>query len=336
MTHCSRATAARRTSVVRVPAGVALILLCACAPSKEIRGHGTLEIDEIDVASLVGGRVARLYVDEGDTVRAGDTLAVLDRGELTANLEAQVAQAERAAAQYRDLRSGPRTPELIVARSELAAATSTADVAETDYRRARELLKGGVVSAAEVDRARSARDAAVARRDAAREQLKLLEAGFRSGQVEAAARGADVARAELLAGRSRAGELVLTAPASGVVLLRNFDVGEVAGAGQPILTLGDPQRIWMRVYVAAPFLPRVRRGAAVEVTVQGVARKFPGRVSEIATQAEFTPRTALTEEERANLVFGVKVRIDPTQGALQPGLPAEATIAAAPAGGAGS
>lgn len=313
-----------------------MITLAACAPSKEIRGHGTLEIDEVDVASLVGGRVAKLYVDEGDTVRTGDTLAVLDRGELTANLEAQVAQAERASAQYRDLRSGPRTPELIAARSELAAATSAADVTDSDYRRAQELLKGSVISAAEADRAKSARDAAVARRDAAREQLKLLESGFRSGVVEAAARGADVARAELLASRSRAGELVLTAPASGIVLLRNFDVGEVASAGQAIVTLGDPQRIWMRVYVAAPELPRVRRGAAVAVTVQGVAKQFSGRVSEIASQAEFTPRTALTEEERANLVFGVKVRIDPTNGVLQPGLPAEAKIAAAPAAGAGS
>ena len=69
------------------------------------------------------------------------------------------------------------------------------------------------------------------------------------------------------------------------------------------------------------------------MTVAGAPQAFPGRVVEIATQAEFTPRTALTEEERANLVFGVKVRIDPTNGGLQPGLPAEATITAASGGG---
>ena len=336
MTPSPRATTARPAMrTVALLATIALgasLALAACAPSNAIRAHGTLEIDEIDVASLVGGRVARLYVDEGDSVRAGDTLAVLDRGEVTAGLEAQVAQAERAAAQYRDLRSGPRTPELIAARSELAATESAAEVAESDYRRVQELLKGSVVSAAEADRARSARDGAVARRNAAREQLALLQSGFRTGQVEAAARGAEVARAELLASRSRAGELVLVAPANGVVLLRNFEAGEVAAAGQPLVTPGDPQRIWLRVFVAAPQLPRVRRGAAVQVTVQGVAKAFPGRVVEIATQAEFTPRTALTEEERANLVFGVKVRLDPTNGALQPGLPATAEIAAAGSG----
>ena len=332
-----RGAAARgRMLLLAVLAAASALALAACTPSKEIRGSGTIELDEIDIASLVGGRVVKLYVDEGDTVRAGDTLAVLDRGELTASIATQAAQVQRAAAEYRDMRSGPRTAEIMAARSELAAATAAADVADSEYRRVQELLKDNVVSAADADRARGARDVAAARRDAAREQLNLLQKGFRSGVVEVAARGADIARAELLTSRKRASELVLTAPASGVVLLRNFVAGEVAGPGQAIVTLGDPQRLWIRVYVAAPYLPRVRRGAAVEVTVQGVVKKFPGHVTEIATRAEFTPRTALTEDERANLVFGVKVRIDPTDGTLQPGLPATAKIAPAPVAGAGS
>src|SRR3989442_3139123 len=160
-----------------------MLAIASCGAPKDIRGHGTLEIDEIDVASLVGGRVVKLYVDEGDTVRAGDTLAVLDRGEVTAGLEAQAAEAKRAAALYRDLRSGPRTPELIAARSELEAASSAAEVAESDYRRAQELLKAQAVSAADVDHAKSARDAAVARRDAARAQLNLLETRLRRRPV---------------------------------------------------------------------------------------------------------------------------------------------------------
>src|SRR5262249_30166172 len=157
----------------------------------------------------VGGRVARLYVDEGDTVRAGDTLAVLDRGEVTANLEAQLAEAERAAALYRDLRSGPRTPEGLAARAGLAAARSAAGGAGADYRRPQDLFKGHAISAAELDHAKSARDAAVARRESSVAQLRLVETGFRVGQVEAAARAAEAARAELLAIQSRARELVL-------------------------------------------------------------------------------------------------------------------------------
>ena len=91
----------------------------------------------------------------------------------------------------------------------------------------------------------------------------------------------------------------------------------------------------MRVYIAAPFIGRVRRGDSAEVRVTGIRRPFAGRVVEIASRAEFTPRAALTEEERANLVFGVKVAVDSGGGALKPGLPADVRIHAAPVDGAG-
>src|SRR5262249_48369679 len=137
--------------------------------------------------------------------------------------------------------------------------TTAAEVADSNFRRVRIMLEGGVVSAADLDRAKSSRDAANARRETAREQLRLLEGGYRHGQVEAAERNVQAARAQLLASRSRASELVLTAPAGGVVLLRNFLPGEVVSPGQAVVTLGDPEKLWMRVYVAAPELPRVRR-----------------------------------------------------------------------------
>jgi HlyD family secretion protein len=82
----------------------------------------------------------------------------------------------------------------------------------------------------------------------------------------------------------------------------------------------------MRVFVGAPRIGPVRRGDLVTVRVTGDRREYHGRVIEIATQAEFTPRAALTEEERANLVFGVKIAIDSEGGRLKPGLPADARI----------
>jgi HlyD family secretion protein len=120
------------------------------------------------------------------------------------------------------------------------------------------------------------------------------------------------------------------APVHGVVLLRNFETGELAQPGQPVMTLGDPESLWVRVYVAAPQIGRVRLGAHAEVLADGFGKRtFAGRVTTIATQAEFTPRAALTEEERANLVFAVKIALDPTGGALKAGLPVDVRIAAA-------
>src|SRR5262245_9786029 len=111
---------------------VLAVALLGCDRNGPVRGSGTIEMDEIDVASWVGGRVARLWVAEGDTVQAGDTLAVLDRDEVRADAEAQAAEAERAAALARDLQSGPRRSELQAAQAERDAAESSLRLAEEE------------------------------------------------------------------------------------------------------------------------------------------------------------------------------------------------------------
>jgi HlyD family secretion protein len=316
-----------RGAAVRALAALALVAAgLGCGDDRGVTGSGTIELDEVDVASQVGGRLQRLRVDEGDTVRVGDTLAVLDQGEVLAALEARAADAERAVAQLRDLQAGARSQELDAAQADLEAATSQWQLDRSEAARAETLYQHHVVAAADLDRAISARDAAAARRAAARERYDLLRAGSRSDVVRAAREAEASARAQLEAARSRAHELVLLAPIDGVVLLKNLNQGEVAAPNVPVVTLGNPGRLWMRVFVGAPRIGPVRRGDLVTVRVTGDRREYHGRVIEIATQAEFTPRAALTEEERANLVFGVKIAIDSEGGRLKPGLPADARI----------
>jgi len=314
---------------------VGVTVLAGCARDGDaIRGSGTIEMDEVDVASLVGGRLLRLDVIEGDTVTVGDTIAVLDRGEVSADLAVQVAQAERAQSQARDLQQGARPAELIIAREAQRAANADLELANSEYDRAERLVKQGVSAPADLDRARASRDAARARAASAVEQVRLQEEGYRRQQVAAARQGAAAALAQLEGAKSRAGELVLTAPRSGVVLLVNYRAGELVPPSMPVVTLGDPDSLWMRVYVAAPLLTKVRLGAPVEVRPVGVKQAFHGRVVSIAREAEFTPRAALTEQEQANLVFGVKLVLDRTGGALKAGLPADARITPSPAAGA--
>lgn len=310
---------------------LALIAAGCSGGPPTIRAGGVVEMDEIDVAALEGGRIVRILADEGDSVRVGDTLAVLQRGELAAQVEAQIAQAGRAAAQSREVSAGPRAEEIRIAHAEVASAVAQLDLAEKQLARAEELLRGNVIAQAELDRARTERDAAIARRDGLQQRLTMLEAGSRSEEVTAARAASVAARAQLAALRSRLGELVLTAPARGVVLLRNFEAGELALPGQPVVTLGDPDSLWVRAYVAAPAIGRVRLGARAEISTDGFrSHTFPGRVVSVATSAEFTPRAALTEEERANMVFAVRIALDPTGGALKAGLPVDIRIVAAP------
>ncbi len=312
-----------------------LVALLACASScarddDAIRGSGTIEMDEVDIASFVGGRLLRIAVVEGDSVLAGDTLAVLGRGEIAAELAAQAAQTERAQSQARDLQQGARPAELIIAREGARAAEADLQLAQLSYDRTERLTKTGVTAPAELDRARATRDAARARAAGAQEQVRLQVDGFRRQQVTAARQGATAALAQLAGARSRANELVLTAPRRGVVLLVNYEVGELVPPSAPVLTLGDPDSLWMRVYVAAPKLTKLRLGASAEVRPIGIRTPFAGHVVSIASEAEFTPRSALTEEEQANLVFGVKLALARSGGALKAGLPADARIRPAP------
>jgi HlyD family secretion protein len=318
----------------RLPVTLAAILLAALAGCSArdpaIRGSGTVELDEVDIASLVGGRVTQVRVDEGDSVRVGDTLVVLAQGEVTAGVREQEAEVGRASAVALDQEQGPRAEERRASKADLDTAVAALALAETELARIRTLFARKLAAQADLDRAITTRDQAAARRDAAAERYRLVLAGTRKQVVEAARNAAEAARAGLQSARSRARELILTAPIRGVVLLKNAQQGEVVGPAVPILTLGDPEKLWMRVYIAAPRVVRVRLGDRVEVTVLGDSRKYAGRVVEIATRAEFTPRAALTEEERANIVFGVKVALDAPEGRLKPGLPADARILSQP------
>jgi HlyD family secretion protein len=295
--------------------------------NSRVVGSGTIELDEVDIASLVGGRVVRVLVDEGDTVRAGDTLVVLAHGEIAGEVTAREGESARAEALWRDQARGPREAERKAARAERDAAATALQLAEEELRRVIGLHQGKFASDAERDRARAARDEAAARRSSAEERLALLEEGYRREQIHAARGAVRVAEGQLFTAKSKARELILTAPIEGVVLIKSVEQGEVVGPAVPILTLGDPNRLWLRAYLSAPEVARIRLGAPASIRVPGwPGREFPGRVVEIATRAEFTPRAALTEEERASLVFGVKVALDLTGGILKAGLPADAAI----------
>ena len=132
------------------------------------------------------------------------------------------------------------------------------------------------------------------------------------------------ARAALAASQAVAQDLVLTAPVTASCISRNAEPGEMLGAGQSALTLGEAAAPYVRVYVPdAGSCRRVQQGQRAVARLDGYPdRPIPGQVVAISPRAEFTPRIALTEEERADLLFGVKVALTDTTGLLRPGLPA--------------
>jgi len=306
-----------------------LLLLPGCErpPGAEVRARGTVEAREVRVAPLGPGRLLEVRVREGDLVATGDTLAILTRGEVPGEVEAARARLGAAEARLRELEAGTRPEDLQVAEAQLAGAEGDRRQAEAELRRVQGLVTGGLATAQDRERAEAAVVRARSQAAVAERTLARLRAGPRRETLEAARAELAAARAAHQQALGAAGDLVLTSPLAGRVQMRAFEPGEVVPAGRAVLVLVDPADLWIRVYVDQAALPRVRVGAAATVVADALPRHpAPGRVTEISPRAEFTPRVALTEEERADLVFAVRVEVRDTTGRIRAGMPAEARI----------
>lgn len=308
------------------PAAVSLCALavaaCARAPADTIEATGTLDVREVDVAATVLARVERVLVTEGATVRAGDTLVLLSIPALHSEVLRLEARAAAAGASAQELEHGARAQELARAEADLAAAEAEAERAAKDADRLRGLGARQVVSAQQLDAALALAATTAARRDGLRATLALLREGTREERVRAARADAAGARAAAEGIRTSVRDLVLIAPVAGMVTNRATEPGEVLGPGQPAVTLAETGRQTVRVFVSQALLSRVQPGQRVHGALDAYpGREFAGRVAAISPRAEFTPRVALTEKERADLLFGVKVEFADTTGMLKAGLP---------------
>jgi HlyD family secretion protein len=307
---------------------IAGILIAGCrGESDGVNGTGTLEVVEVDVSPLTPARVLKVWREEGDTVRVGDTLVSLTQSTVAAEVDARRARLASAQAQLRDLEAGARPAEITRAESELLAAESEANRTAQDLVRMQALAQSGNVSTQQLDAAKNATTAAESRRVSLSEALRLLKEGARPDRVSAARAEVESARASLAAASQTASDLVLTAPVAGIVLLRNAEPGEVIGAGMAAMTIGELAEPYVRIYVNQKLLPGVQLGAKAEGVLDGMpGRPFTGTVVAINSKAEFTPRVALTDEERADLMFGVKIAFRDSTHLLKPGLPITVSI----------
>jgi len=116
------------------------------------------------------------------------------------------------------------------------------------------------------------------------------------------------------------------APMGGIVTDRLLDPGEIASPRAPIVVIADLDHAWAEVFVDEPMVPRIKLGQAATVFTDAGGAGLPGKVSYIASKAEFTPRNVQTAEDRSKLVYRVKIAVDNTNGVLKQGMPVEADI----------
>lgn len=296
--------------------------------AQDLAASGTVEATEAQLGFQVPGRVEEIAAAEGDRVEAGAELARLDRSEAEARRSQAIAQAAAAQALLDELERGSRSEEIAQGRAARDAAMQRSDDARRDLDRTKRLLDGGAVSQEAFDKASLAAAVAESQLKQAQEQLHLLEAGPRSERIEGQRAQLAQSQAAVQVIDATLANMVIKAPFDGVVTVRHREPGEIVPAGSPVLTLMNPESRWIRIYVSETRIGAVRLGQKAQIRTDSDPRKrFGGKVIFIASEAEFTPKTVQTSEERVKLVYAVKVGLtDDLQHDLKPGMPADVEL----------
>ncbi|PYL00243.1 MAG: hypothetical protein DME19_05740 [Verrucomicrobia bacterium] len=300
----------------------ASVLLTSCSRTENgsSRGaaSGTIDTDEVHVASRYGGRVEKILAEEGDLLKAGQAIAELNAAELKA-------RRDQAAALLAELEAGPRKEEIEAAKHDWESLMADLELARADAKRADELFANKTIAETEHDRAASRAKALEQSVAAAKSRYDLLLAGTRPERL---AQG----RAQLAEIEAQLQEMRIVAPADSVLEVLSVKAGDVLAPNREVATLLLPQHLWVRVYAPEPWLGHLKLGGEVKVRVDSFPNKeFAGTIEQIARVAEFTPRNVQTLEERIKQVFGVKVRLDNREGLLRAGMSADVFFPGLPA-----
>jgi HlyD family secretion protein len=284
--------------------------------------QGNVEIRQVNLAFKVAGRIVSLAVDEGATVMAGQKLASLEKVYFEDSLRQARAQRGQAAANVAKMEAGNRPEEIAQAEANVLYREALLLNARQSRERAEALLKTASGTQKNYDDAIAAQRQADAQLNSAREALRLMKAGFRQEDIEAARAQLAERDAAVLVAERQLADADLVAPSPGIVLSRVRETGAIVNAGETVfvLTLNSP--VWVRSYVSEPDLGRIRPGMEVDLrTDTPGSSPIKGRVGFISTTAEFTPKTVETRELRTALVYRVRIVADDPDGMLRQGMP---------------
>jgi HlyD family secretion protein len=268
---------------------VALVLISIRNAAGALLLSGTIEVTEVEISPELSAKVMALYHREGDQVTAGDPLLDLDKSTVETQLRATEAAMRAALAQ-------------------VALARAKRENAERDYKRSLQLYQTKVISASTFDAVTTAYNVAKNTYETAVSQHRGAQAQVETLQLQLQ-------------------KIRITSPIAGVVLERSVEAGEIVFPGMVLMTIGDLQSPWVRVYIGEKDIGRVRLGQqAVVVTDAYPKRQFPGTLRYISSEAEFTPKNVQTREERVKLVYEARIYLANEEGILKPGMPADVSL----------
>jgi HlyD family secretion protein len=253
-----------------------------------VKSNGRIEATQVDISSKYPGRLAEVSVEEGSDVTQGQVVAKISSPEYEARLRAAEADVQRT------------KDALATAEADINARQSTLDFAKSDFLRAQELIKRGTIAMQTWEQRKRNYQAADA-------SLKAVTA--KRDQAQSAIKNAE-AQVERI--QSVLHDLTLVSPRLGRVQYQLARGGEVVAAGTPILTILDLTDVYMTIFLPGADAAKLEIGGEARIVLDAVPDYvIPATVNFVAADAQFTPKTVETKDERAKLMFRVKLKIDP-------------------------
>lgn len=311
--------------LTHVSVGCVILLLVGCTEAPP-RVLGTVERDRLTLTAPVGELITQVNVVEGQQVKAGEVLIQLDTTSANARLALRQAELEQAKAKLSEAVTGARLEDIERAKAVLDGANASVKEAQRAFERTNRLFATKVLSQADLDTARAARDTSFAKQAEAQQSLRLLENGTRSEQLEQAKAAVAAARASVAIEQKALADLSLVAARDAVVDTLPWRVGDRIAAGTQLIGLLASDNPYVRVYLPATWLDRVKAGDSVNILVDGREIPIAGTVRNIRSQPAYTPFYALNERDRARLMYLTDITISTTDQDLPTGMALEVEL----------
>ncbi|UCF79108.1 MAG: efflux RND transporter periplasmic adaptor subunit [Candidatus Eiseniibacteriota bacterium] len=280
-----------------------LLLLAGCGTdSQRASFTGVMEGRTVQVPALTGGEVVEMFVDTGDEVRAGDTLAVVDTAELVLELKQVLANLEELEVQEE------------IAATDLSRTEADLSYVKEKQGRVKALYEKEVAARQNLDDLLNETQRAESAFQTARQRSRSLAA--RRKQLEA--------QVGLL--EKKMSDAIILAPMDGLVGTRYFEKGEAVPPLRSIVELIRVNEMEVKIYVPEKMLPMIKHDQKAQIRVDGLEGTLQGRLSWVSPKAEFTPKTILTPETRTSLVYAVKVIVPNPNRVLKHGMPVEVIL----------
>ncbi|ATG46254.1 secretion protein HlyD [Celeribacter ethanolicus] len=281
---------------------------------------GYIEGEFTYAAAATAGRIEGIGVTEGDQVGKGALLFALESKQAAAALRAAQAQLAQAEATLDNLSTGSREAEIAVTRASLDQARVAEDIATTRLERGQALLARGATTQAGVDDLQAAVDeaqAAVAQLEA---QLTVSELPARDAERRAAEAAVAAAQAQVDLARSDLDDRQVYAPVTGQVEKVFYEIGEVAGAGTPVVAILPPDQMTALFFVPEAERADLSPGGIVEISCEGCPPDLTAKITRLASDPQYTPPILYTSDQRGRLVYRVEAEVVDPEGVL-PGQP---------------